>query len=154
LSDADNIARLHTLLKSRPEERRLLEVVTGFARAQLTEHDAEWLSRGCFYAQKKPSDIRLCTEGFLTKEDIRTNTYLALRFAQLVCSMGFDGWVIGTNLVRADLSPFHAEVMLCNPNEKVTPDRHLHCSAYARIYHQAVPRVFNLLEILSGIFQD
>lgn len=133
LSNFANIQHMHKLLEGKREEQRLLEVVTGFNITHLNQNDAWRLSRDCFYADKPPNEIRICTSGFLTEEDDQLDRFLSKRFAQLVCANGFDGWVIGTNLHRADLSPFHSEVMLCNASDKITHALSVSCVVYAMV---------------------
>jgi hypothetical protein len=138
LSDVETVRRLHKNLTG--TAKQLLEIMTGYARTRLAFQgsDAEVFSipASCSYAKKPPGEVRICTEAFLTVEDYLQREYTSLRLARILCELGFDGWVIGPTYKRASGADFHAEVMLCDPSQLVTPHPELHCSQYSKLYNQ------------------
>lgn len=74
----------------------------------------------CGYKNKRKDDIRFCTEDFISKEDKKTGNYAMLRFARLICELGFDGYYIPPVFKRAYAGEKLTEqIILCHPKDKV-----------------------------------
>src|SRR5581483_12257347 len=58
-----------------------------------------------------------------------------MNLAIVVCELGFDGWVIGTNYLRGSGAPFHPEVVICDPENSLTLEHSLDCAYYYALYH-------------------
>jgi len=77
----------------------------------------EYLER-YFVKNNKTKKYEVNTSGYVTKDDFVNGTYLSLGLAEIVCSLGFDGWYVPAGYMRAKSQySFHEEVVVCKPKK-------------------------------------
>ena len=69
-----------------------------------------------------PHLMRFAPHGFYVEEDRKTEEYINLKFAKIVCKLGYDGWFIKKDSVVDLFSGGYAweEIMLCRSQEVLT----------------------------------
>lgn len=113
------------------DELDVFSIWSGYGRTDLDVGDAYALNLGCVYHKKKPNDIKICTGFYRTKKTSDEDNYISMEFAQVICKLGFDGWVIGDTYQRAGSTyGFHAELLLCKAKELTRMLPAEHCSKY------------------------
>ena len=77
----------------------------------------EYLER-YFVKYNKTKKYEINTSAYVTKDDFVNGTYLSLGLAEIVCSLGFDGWYVPEGYMRKNSQHlFHEEVVVCKPKK-------------------------------------
>ena len=123
LTNIENIKLIYNLQNITPEQKKIISISTGY----MLTHIPKNILTPCKYQDtiKNPEDLYFCAVGFINHVDQSTQKYINSRLAEIICTLGFDGWIITPNSKIQDAfdttSNIVYEVLLCKPNKTLKP---------------------------------
>lgn len=142
LLDLYTVPTLRSLSKIlKGEDLDILKIITGFGVKHRDEKTFPKSTHSAVY-DKEEEEILTDPSGYFSEEDHEKGEYTNLRFARIICRLGFDGWITRENDVPEweagypdYVGYYPGEVVLCNPKDQLVhrydlDQKMFSCTAY------------------------